>query len=167
MHQPRDALEGKGPQRRPQRRLDRRLEEVAKAVGGGYCRLQIPVSLAFGVRGTVAGQRVGALVGGEYLLPLPMHPCTSPLSRERENGKQRRGSCRRRPPRFGSLVEVGLLFSISPLACALPWGFQPVTSPGASRGMGLQHHEACIHEGLPRGPPPQSVPTYFGVHPWT
>eukprot|EP00670_Eutreptiella_braarudii_P021862 CAMPEP_0174349268 /NCGR_PEP_ID=MMETSP0811_2-20130205/5969_1 /TAXON_ID=73025 ORGANISM="Eutreptiella gymnastica-like, Strain CCMP1594" /NCGR_SAMPLE_ID=MMETSP0811_2 /ASSEMBLY_ACC=CAM_ASM_000667 /LENGTH=48 /DNA_ID= /DNA_START= /DNA_END= /DNA_ORIENTATION= len=32
----RDALEGKGPQRRPQKRLDRRLEEVAKAVGGGY-----------------------------------------------------------------------------------------------------------------------------------
>ena len=31
----RDALEGKGPQRR----LDRRLEEVAKAVGCGYCRL--------------------------------------------------------------------------------------------------------------------------------
>ena len=39
---PRDALEGKGPQRRPQKRLDRRLEEVAKAVGGGYCRLQMP-----------------------------------------------------------------------------------------------------------------------------
>ena len=31
---PRDALEGKGPQRRPQKRFDRRLEEVAKAVGG-------------------------------------------------------------------------------------------------------------------------------------
>ena len=30
----RDAIDGKGPQRRPQRRLDRRLEEVAKAVGG-------------------------------------------------------------------------------------------------------------------------------------
>ena len=30
----RDALEGKGLQRRPQERLDRRLEEVAKAVGG-------------------------------------------------------------------------------------------------------------------------------------
>ena len=42
----RDALEGKGPQRQPQRRLDRRLEEVAKAVGGGYCQLQMPLSLA-------------------------------------------------------------------------------------------------------------------------
>ena len=31
---PRDALEGKGPQRRPQRRLGRRSEEVAKALGG-------------------------------------------------------------------------------------------------------------------------------------
>ena len=40
----RDALEGKGSQRRPQRRLGRRLEEVAKAVGGGYCRLQMPLT---------------------------------------------------------------------------------------------------------------------------
>ena len=36
---PRDASEGKGPQRRPQKRLDGRLEEVAKAVGGGCRRL--------------------------------------------------------------------------------------------------------------------------------
>ena len=34
----RDASEGKGPQRQLQRRLGRRLEEVAEAVGGGYCR---------------------------------------------------------------------------------------------------------------------------------
>ena len=52
---PRGTLEGKGPQRRPQRRLGRRLEGVVKAVGGGYCRLQMPSRLAFGVRGTVAG----------------------------------------------------------------------------------------------------------------
>ena len=69
----RDALEGKGPQRRPQRRLGRRLEEIAKAVGGGYCRLQMPLKPALGVRGTVAGRRLGALEG----VPpdLPMHPC--------------------------------------------------------------------------------------------
>ena len=60
----RGASEGKGPQRRPQRRLGRRLEEVAKAVGGGYCRLQLPLRLALGVRGTVAGHRQGALEGG-------------------------------------------------------------------------------------------------------
>ena len=59
----RAALEGKGPQRRPQRRLDRRLE-VAKAVGGGYCRLQMPLKVAFGVRGQVAGHMLGALEGG-------------------------------------------------------------------------------------------------------
>ena len=40
---PRDALEGKGPRRR--------LEEVAEAVGGGYCRLQMPLRLALGVKG--------------------------------------------------------------------------------------------------------------------
>ena len=61
----RDALEGKGPQRRPQRRL----EEVAKAVGGGYCRLQMPSRPALGVRGTVAGHRLGALKGGGGYLP--------------------------------------------------------------------------------------------------
>ena len=58
-----DAFEGKGPQRQPERRLDRRLEEVAGAVGGGYCRLQMALKLALGVRGTVAGHRLGALEG--------------------------------------------------------------------------------------------------------
>ena len=57
----RDVLEGKGPQRRPQKRLGRRLEEVAKAVGGGLCRLSMPWKPALGVRGTVAGHRLGAL----------------------------------------------------------------------------------------------------------
>ena len=60
----RAALEGKGPERRPQRRLGRRLEEVAKAVGGDYCRLQMPLKLAIGVRGTVAGHSLGARGGG-------------------------------------------------------------------------------------------------------
>ena len=63
-HGPRDALEGKGPQRRPQKRLGRRLEGVARAVGGGYCRLQMPLSLALGVRGTVAGHRLRAVERG-------------------------------------------------------------------------------------------------------
>ena len=61
----RDALERKGPQRRPQKRLDRRLEEVAKAVGGGYCRLQTPLKRASAVRETAAGHRLGALEGGD------------------------------------------------------------------------------------------------------
>ena len=56
----RDALEGEGPQRR----LDRRLEDVVKAVGGGYRRLQMPLKSALGVSGTVAGRRLGALQGG-------------------------------------------------------------------------------------------------------
>ena len=71
----RDTLEGKAPRRRPQRRLGRQLEEVAKAVGGGYCQLQMPLSLALGVRGTVAGHRLGALEkGGGGTSPLRMHP---------------------------------------------------------------------------------------------
>ena len=57
------ALEGKGPQRRPQKRLDRRVQEFAEAVGGGYCRLQMPVKLPLGVRETVAVHSLGALEG--------------------------------------------------------------------------------------------------------
>ena len=61
-------LQAKGPQRRPQRRLDRRLEEIAKAVGGGYRRLRMPLKQAPGVGVTVAGHRLGVREGG----------CTSP-----------------------------------------------------------------------------------------
>ena len=59
-------------------------EEVAEAVGGGYCRLQMPLKLALAVRETVAGRRLGALEGGGGGLGgtpplLPVHPCPSPL----------------------------------------------------------------------------------------
>ena len=53
---PRVALEKKRPQRRPQERLSWRLEEVAKAVGGSYSRLQMPLKLALAVRETVADE---------------------------------------------------------------------------------------------------------------
>ena len=72
---PRDASEGKGPQRWPERRLRTGVEEVAKAVGGSYCWLQMPLKLALGVRETVAGHRLGALEGGGVPCPLPTHPC--------------------------------------------------------------------------------------------
>ena len=72
---PQDTLEGKGPPRRSQRRLDRRLEEVAKAVGGGYCRLQMLLKLALAVREAVTGHRLGVPEGGAGYPPplLPMH----------------------------------------------------------------------------------------------
>ena len=39
----------------------------------------MPLKLALGVRGTVAGHRLGALEGGGGVPPpLPMHPCPSP-----------------------------------------------------------------------------------------
>ena len=70
-----DALKGKGPQRRPQKRLDRRrLEEVVQAVVRGYCRLQMPLKLALGLRETVAGHGLGALGGSGVPPPVPMHP---------------------------------------------------------------------------------------------
>ena len=57
---PARCIRGKGPQRQPHRRLDRRLEEVAKAAGGGYCRLQMRLKPALAVRRAVAGRRLGA-----------------------------------------------------------------------------------------------------------
>ena len=69
----RDALQGKGPQRRPQERLRRRLEEVAKAVGGGYCRLQMPLKPALAARRTAAGGWA-PWRGGGAPPPRQMHP---------------------------------------------------------------------------------------------
>ena len=50
-----DALDWKTPRKRPRKRLDRRSEAVAKAVGGGCCRLQMPLKLTLAVRETVLG----------------------------------------------------------------------------------------------------------------
>ena len=76
---PRDASEGKGPYRWPQQRLYRRLEEVAKAVGSGYCWLQMPLKLAPAVRETVAGHRLGTLEGeGGHLPPPPSNASLAP-----------------------------------------------------------------------------------------
>ena len=70
-----DALEGKGPRRRPRRRLGRQLEAVAEAVGGRYCRLQMPLRLALDVRGTGAGHRLGPWggVAGTHTSPYRGH----------------------------------------------------------------------------------------------
>ena len=92
------ALDGKGPQRRPQKPLDRRLEDVVEAVGGGCCRLQMLLRLAFGVRGTLAGHRLGAVEsvwggGGGCLHPFQ---CIPAQVRAR-GGAAPRGGLRRGP----------------------------------------------------------------------
>ena len=46
------------------------MDEVLKAVGGGYCRLPMPLKLALAVRETVAGHRLGTLEGGGGGLPI-------------------------------------------------------------------------------------------------
>ena len=75
------CIKREGPQRRPQKRLDRRLEEVAKAVAGGCCRLQMPLRLALAVRGTLARHSLGALEGGGDLLPFQCIPACCLLLR--------------------------------------------------------------------------------------
>ena len=74
----------------------RRLEEVVKAVGGGYCWLQMPLRLALGVRGTVAGHSLGALEGGGGTSPpsnasLPPGP-PPPTQRKRVSNGSTKGS---------------------------------------------------------------------------
>ena len=64
------------------------LVEVAKAVGGGYCRLQMPLKPALGVRGTVAGHRLSALEGGSGGTFAPSNAC---LRAGRWEGGTRRG----------------------------------------------------------------------------
>ena len=59
----------------------RQSEEVTEAVGGGCCRLQMPLKLALDIRGTVAGHRLGALEGGgggAYLPPFQCIPGGAP-----------------------------------------------------------------------------------------
>ena len=77
----RGALEGKGSRRRPQKRLGRRLEEVGKAVGGGYCRLQMPLKPALARQGRGGGgggtlPPSNASLGGGVKRPRqqPAHP---------------------------------------------------------------------------------------------
>ena len=49
-------------------------------VGGGYCRVQMPLRLALGVRETVAGRRLGALKGRRGGgLPLTHRGCLPPF----------------------------------------------------------------------------------------
>ena len=66
---PRDAVQGKRTSEAAPEGVG---QAVGGAVGGGYCRLQMPLKLAFGVRGTVAGYRLGAVDQGEGPLPPPL-----------------------------------------------------------------------------------------------
>ena len=55
----RDALEGKGVSKAVPKAVRQAVEGVAKAVGGGYCRLPLALRMAVAVRETVAGHRLG------------------------------------------------------------------------------------------------------------
>ena len=77
---------------------------VRQAVGGGYCRLQMPLRLAFSVRGTVAGHRLGALEGGGVPSPpsnasLPWPPTISQKRHWSRQASRPGGGCQwDRPP---------------------------------------------------------------------
>ena len=123
---PRDAVEGKGPQRRPQERSDRRLEEVAKAVGGGYCRLLMSLKPALAVRETVAGRWQGAREVGTSPSKTSLGLCTG------------HGDVVRRPmasPR-GSPVPCALCSAASSTSAA----------PGPSTGPGNGAADAAFEE---------------------
>ena len=148
----RDALDRKGPQRWPQRRLDRRLEEVAEAVRGGYCRLQMPLKLALGVRGTVAGHGPGALEGrgGDGAPTLPMHPCS---------GGHLSCACLSCPPCTVRDSQAGcppLRGCVEPTLYAPDTTGRHLTPPSAHGGFASQkaNIHTYIHRKIP--PPPLS-----------
>ena len=145
---PRDALERKGPQQLPQRRLDRRLEGLAKAVGSGYFRLQMPLGLALAVRGTVAGHRLGALEGGGVHPPfqcIPDPPCSS------------RVSDRVPPPHSPTspLVDGVELYICWASRCALPFR----TRPRRGSRTPMPRRQSVSR---PAGPPPITGPAGGG-----
>ena len=55
---------------------------------GGYCRLQMPLKLALGVRETVAGRRLGALEGGGGLPAPPFRFIPGEMVGEGGNGNE-------------------------------------------------------------------------------
>ena len=136
-----DAVAGQGPRRRPQKRLGRRLEEVAKAVGGGYCRLQMLLKPALGVRGTGAGHGLGVLVGGGG------GGARSPLSMHRWGGGG-----------GGHPDGSGLLTAPSP--CHSARGRAPPPRRSASPGNGLKPDPKIVGGSRRTDrPPPPPPPT--------
>ena len=92
MPQPQGCIRREGAPKAAPEQLDRRLEEVARAVGGGYCRLQMPLKLAQGVRGTVVGHGLRAPEGwggtsppSNASLPSPQKPMPLPRYRARHS----------------------------------------------------------------------------------
>ena len=123
---PSDALEGKGPQRRSQKQLDRRLEDIAKAVGGGYCRLPMPMKLARAVRETVAGHRLRTLEGGGGCSPfqcIPAPPKKITKQRPDGDGGVVRDTSTCIPPNAPTMPEIPDLRGSCLRAVMLaPWG---------------------------------------------
>ena len=117
-----------GPQRRPQGRLGRRLEGVAGAVGGGYCRLQMPSSLS--------GYGGG---GGEGPSPTP---CPSPDRTEHHF------FCSKTVPKSCMLLSKngGQRFLLTRPRRAFPP--QPPAEEGVQAGRLLQF---SIHRDFPGG----------------
>ena len=92
----------------PQRRLNRRLEEVAKAVGGGYCRLQMLLRLAFAVRETANSASLPPMVK-----PSMSHGSVLRITRQRSRHAAGAHACARArvqrtlpPPGGGSAAIV-------------------------------------------------------------
>ena len=100
--------------------VNRRLEEVAKAVGGGYCRLQMPLKLALGVRETVAGHRLGAREGGGGTSPPSNAFLTEGFSRFPSMWRALRIVCMARADLWcvSGLKSFGSLFVATPFGAA-------------------------------------------------
>ena len=124
------------------------MEEVAKAVGGGYCRLQMPLKLTPGVRATV--RRLAALEGA---VPRPFQRCLGPhhqrsshiiIDTPAKHPRQQQTALRHRTP-LPNPQNGGSLVPHRPLRPSLKG---PVTSAPLSTP-----------------PPPPAPPNFRGIGP--
>ena len=173
------------PQRRPHKRLGRRLEEVAKAVGGGYCRLQMPLRPALGVTGTVAGHRLGALGGGgggggmgehqrtrcvihieHFSVFLLLHKCHQMTWTDAQKG-YRPGGVRVWPMCLAAVTLACIRFSTGlPCPKATTWANSATSTPAAAWDMYMRRaaEGVCRRQTpeAPDAPCPLTHPHYPG-----
>ena len=128
----------------------RRAVGGAEAVGGGYCRLQMPLRPALGVRGTVAGHRLGPLEGGGVPTPLVLHPRPPPPI-QRPGGRPPR--CRAAMARAAHRSRALKRSSTRTMACNTFTRYAPVR---ATRSRPCLHGGPTDKRSLDRPPRPRA-----------
>ena len=151
-----------------QKRLGTRLEAVTKAVGGGYCRLQMLLGLAVAVRERAAGLKAGG--GSPPVQCIPAHSgladlrtrheevmgrtCDCPVNKPQEDYMSHRGRlCESHPPPLHPVFSGG---------SALPP--PPPLAPPATDNQAPWLH-VNLPPSFPTGAPPRPLTPPFQATP--